>query len=201
MATNNPINQINRQSYKEFQQDGIIDILVGASLLGFALWLQLDIPLFAFICWLSVSFYKFLKNKLTIPRFGYVRFEEDRKQFIYSMIVASIVVVLLLSARFLIIEGSYAKSNLAAFLRKNHPYVMGSIGAVLLGAFGLWRGLSRFKIYGLLFLGLLAGLFLVDIPGQIALFYAGGAIFLVGCYLLIVFLNKHPMKGEREAND
>lgn len=200
MDTNNQINQINRQSYQEFHQDGIIDIMVGASLLGFALWLQLDFPLFAFICWLSVGFYKFLKNKLTIPRFGYVRFEEDRKQFIYGMIAASIVVVLLLSARFLIIEGSYAKSNLAGFLRKNHPYVMGSIGAVLLGAFGLWRGLSRFKIYGLLFLGLLVGLFLVNIPGQIALFCAGGAIFLTGCYLLITFLYKHPIEGMRGTN-
>jgi hypothetical protein len=200
MATLKPISQLSRRSYQEFQQDGIIDILVGASLLGFALWLQLDIPLFAFICWLSVSFYKFLKNKLTIPRFGFVRFEEDHKQLILSTIAASILLVLLLAARFLIIEGRYPQSNLAVFLRKNHPYLMSSIGAVLLIAFGLWRGLSRFKIYGLLFLGLLLGFFLVDIPGQIALFSAGTGIFVIGCYLLITFLHKHPLEEESGAN-
>ena len=200
MTTLNPINQLNRQSYQEFHQDGIIDILVGASLLGFALWLQLDFPLFAFICWLSVSFYKFLKNKLTIPRFGFVRFEEDHKQLILSTIAAGIVLALLLAARFLIVEGRYPHSNLAVFLRKNHPYLMSGIGAVLLIAFGLWRGLSRFMIYGLFFLGLLVGFFLVDIPGQVALFSAGGAIFVIGCYLLITFLLKHPLEEESGTN-
>ncbi len=200
MTTLKSIKQLNRQSYQEFQQDGILDILVGASLLGFALWLQLDIPLFAFICWLSISFYKSLKNKLTIPRFGFVRFEEDRKQSFLGIIAAGIVLMLLLAARFLIIEGRDPQSNLAVFLRKNHPYLMSSIGAVLLTAFGLWRGLSRFTIYGLLFLGLLVGFFLVDIPGQIALFSAGGAIFVIGCYLLITFLRKHPLEEERRAN-
>ena len=116
MTTLKPIKQLSRQSYQEFHQDGIIDILVGASLLGFALWLQLDVPLFAFICWLSVSFYKSLKNKLTVPRFGFVRFEEDRKQFILSIIAAGIMLILLLAARFLIIEGRYPQSNLAIFL-------------------------------------------------------------------------------------
>ena len=200
MTSRQPINQLNRQAYQEYHQDGIIDILVGASLFGFALWLQLDIPLFAFVCWLSVSSYKSLKNKLTIPRYGFVRFEEDYKQLILGTIAAGIVLALLLVARFLIVEGSYPQSNLAVFLRKNHPYLMSSIGAVLLLAFGLWRGLSRFKIYGLLFLGLLVGFFLVDIPGQIALFSAGGAIFVIGCYLLITFLRKHPLEEESGAN-
>jgi hypothetical protein len=200
MTDKNPIFQLNRQSYQEFQQDGIIDILVGASLLGFALWLQLNIPLFAFICWLSVSFYKLLKNKLTIPRIGFVRFEEDRKQFILSVIAASIVLVLLLVARFLILEGRSPQSYLAVLLRKNHPYIMSSIGAVLMIAFGLWRGLNRFKLYGLLFLGLLVVFFLGNIPGQMALFSAGGGIFVIGCYLLITFLRKHPLIGESGAN-
>ena len=197
MSSRQPINQLNRQAYQEYHQDGIIDILVGASLFGFALWLQLDIPLFAFVCWLSVSSYKSLKNKLTIPRYGFVRFEEDYKQLILGTIAAGIVLALLLVARFLIVEGSYPQSNLAVFLRKNHPYLMSSIGAVLLMAFGSWRGLSRFMIYGVLFLGLLMGFFLVDIPGQIALFSAGGIIFLIGCYLLIRFLRKYPLEEER----
>jgi hypothetical protein len=199
MTTLDPINKLNQQSYREFQQDGIIDILVGASLLGFALWLQLDIPIFAFVCWLSVSIYKNLKNKLTIPRFGFVRFEEDRKQFILG-ITAGIVLVLLLTARFLVFEGRYPQSNLAVFLRKNHPYIMSSIGALLMIAFGSWRGLSRFSIYGLLFLALLVGFFLADIPGQIALFSAGSAILVIGCYLLITFLRKHPVEEEIGAN-
>jgi hypothetical protein len=196
MGSLKTVDQLSRQAYREYQGDGIIDILVGASLLGFALWLELDVPLFAFICWLSVGFYKTLKTTLTIPRFGYVRFEEDRRQFILGMITAGIVVILLLAARFLILEGSRPGSPLAGFLRKNHPFLMSGLGAVLMIAFGAWRGLQRFLTYGVLFLVLLAGLFLAGLPGQMALFTAGGAILLVGCYLLIKFLRQHPLEKE-----
>jgi len=200
MAILKSIDQLNRQSYRAFQQDGILDILVGASLLGFALWLQLNIPLFAFVCWLSVSFYKSLKNTLTIPRLGFVRFEEDHKQFILGILAAGIVVVLLLAARFLVLEGSDPHSSLAVFLRVNHSYLMSVIGAGLLIAFGAWRGLSRFLFYGLLFLGLLVGFFLAGLPGIRDRFSEGGLILGVGCYLLITFLRKYSRAGESGAN-
>ena len=200
MSAAEPLKRLGKQSFREYHQDGILDILVGFSMLGFALWLELDIALFAFACWLSVGLYKTLKKALTIPRFGFVRFEEDQKQFLIGISAAVIVTLLLLAARFLILERTDNHLALAAFLRKNHPYIMSSIGALLLIGFGVWRGLTRFAVYGLAFLALIWAFFLAEIPGQMALFGAGSVLLLVGLIMLVTFLQTHPilsLKGEQ----
>ncbi len=193
MSTSQHFQELSRQSYREFHQDGIIDILVGASLVGFGLWLELDIALFAFTCWLSVGFYKELKKRVTIPRFGFVRFEKDRAQFILGLLVAFLITLLLLGARFLILERSNPNQVLAAFLRKNHPYIMSSIGAILMIAFGVWRGLNRFLAYGLIFLCILGAFFLAEFPGQFALLVGGGSMLVAGLFLIARFIRNQPL--------
>lgn len=193
MSASRPFQELSRQSYREFHQDGILDILVGISLVGFGLWLELDIVLFAFTCWLSVGFYKEWKNRLTIPRFGFVRFEKDRVQIILGILAAFVITLLLLGARFLILERSDPNQALAAFLRKNHPYIMSSIGAILMIAFGIWRGLNRFLAYGLIFLCILGTFFLAEFPGQLALLVMGGSMLVVGLFLMARFIRNQPL--------
>ena len=69
-------NPLRRKAYLAYHQDGIIDILIGATMIGFALWILLGYVLFTFISWLSFGFYVQLKNTITVPRFGYVRFQQ-----------------------------------------------------------------------------------------------------------------------------
>jgi hypothetical protein len=194
MSNPESLKKLTRHSFRDFHKDGILDLLVGVSLLGFALWLELNIALFAYVCWLSVSFYRPLKRSLTIPRFGFVSFEEDKKQFFLGIAAAVIVTLLLLAARFLVLGQA---TPLSAFLRKNHPYLMSSIGAILLIGFGIWRGLSRFLAYGLVFLIIIWLCFLLEIPGQMALFGLGGGMLMIGIVLLITFLLRHPVVMEK----
>jgi hypothetical protein len=201
MSSHSSIKQLNRKTYLAFHRDGIIDILVGLTFFGFGLWLLLDNILFTYISWLSFGFYRYLKKTITIPRFGYVRFEEDKKQSIMLLVFGIVLLILLLVARFYLFETDLSNLFLSSFLRKNHVYVMSSIGAVLLIVFGLWRGIYRFSGYGLLLFGTLAIFYLEGIPGRSALFTMGGLVLAIGLFLLVTFIQKNPIHSTEVDSD
>jgi hypothetical protein len=195
MLSHSSIKQLNRKTYLAFHRDGIIDILIGLTFFGFGLWLLLDNVLFTYISWLSFGVYRYMKKTITIPRFGYVRFEEDKKQSILLFGFGIILLVLLLVARFYLLETDLSDLFISSFLRKNHVYIMSSIGAVLLMIFGFWRGIYRFGGYGFLLFGTLVIFFLEGIPGRNALFMMGGLMFAVGLILLVTFIQRNPVQS------
>ena len=195
MSSHLSIKHLNRKTFLAFHRDGIIDILVGLTCFGFGLWLLLDNVLFTYISWLSFWFYRYLKKTITIPRFGYVRFGEDKNQIIILMGFGIVLLMLLLVARFYLFETELSELFFSSFLRKNHVYIMSSIGAVLLTSFGLWRGIYRFSGYGLLLFGLLVIFFLEGIPGRNALFIIGGLVLVIGLALLGTFIQKNPLRS------
>jgi hypothetical protein len=189
------IKQLNRKAYLAFHRDGIIDILLGLIFFGFGLWLLLDNVLFTYISWLSFGVYRYMKKTITIPRFGFVRFEEDKKQQILLIGFAIILLGLLLLARFYLLETDLSDLFLSSFLRKNHVYIMSSIGAALMMVFGLWRGIYRFSGYGLLLFGALVIFYLEGIPGRNALFMMGGLVLVIGLILLVTFIQRNPVQS------
>jgi hypothetical protein len=189
------IKELNRKSYLAYHRDGIIDILLGLTFLGFGLWLLLDNVLFTYISWLSFSFYRSLKKVLTIPRIGFVRFEEDRKQRILLLLVGILLLALLIAARFYLLDEDLSGPLLPAFLRKYHVFIMSGIGASLLLIFGFWRGIYRFAGYGILLAAALGFCLLEGIPGRNALFFMAGLVVTTGIILLITFIQQHPLKS------
>lgn len=193
MLSPTPLKQLNRQTYKAFHRDGIIDILLGIVFWGFGLWLLLNNVLFTFVSWLSFSFYAYLKRTITIPRFGYVRFEEDRRQRAISLGIALVIIALLLLAQYFLMDPDRSKFRLLAFFQKNHVYVMSSIWAVLLIIYGFLRGLYRFAGYGFLLLTMLISFYFGEIPGRNALFIMGGLTSIIGVILLGSFIRENPI--------
>lgn len=193
MSSDSSIKKLNRKTFLAFHRDGIIDILVGLTFFGFGLWLLLDNVLFTYISFLSFGFYSYLKKTITIPRFGYVRFEEDKKQRILFFSFVIVLLTLLLVVRFYLLETNRSELSLATFLRKNHVYIMSGIGAVLLVIFGLFRKLYRFALYGFLLFGTIAVFFFTGVPGRNALFIMGGLLLTIGLILLGTFILKNPI--------
>jgi hypothetical protein len=200
MFTCSSTKQLNRKTYNAYHRDGIIDLLVGLTLLGFGLWLLYDNVLFTYISWLSFGFYGFLKKTITIPRFGYVRFKEDKKQRYLLFGFGIILILLLLVARFTLLDRESADLFASAFLRKNHVYIMSSIGSGILLIYGLDRGIYRFAVYGLSLFTTLLIFFFQGIPGRIALFLLGGIVVIVGVILLITFIQSHPSPPQEVDN-
>lgn len=192
MTSYSPVRDLSQKAYRDFHLDGILDILVGLSCISLGLWLELNVPAFAFLAWFTIILYKSLKNSITIPRFGYVSFDLDKTQLILFMAVALVTLLALLGARFFLFSSPRAELGLTVFLRKYHPFVMGSLGGLLLVFFGAWRGVRRFVAYGLILLASIGIGYWQGLSGQTPLFIAGGVMLAVGLVMLVLFIRQNP---------
>ena len=189
-TSNNPLR---RKAYLAYHQDGIMDILIGATIIGFALWILLDSVIFTFISWLSFGFYVQLKNAITVPRFGYVRFREANRHTFLAIGLAISLVLLLLVIGILFIAGAdRIQLEPISFLRKFHVQVMSGIGATVMGIFGLWSGIGRLVAYAVILIASMLMSIGSGISGGIVLLVIGGLILLIGLFLLARFIRQYP---------
>jgi uncharacterized membrane protein len=85
-----------------------------------------------------------------------------------------------------------------AFLRKNHVYVMSSIGAGLILIFGFISGINRFKIYGLVFFAAVVATYFFEIRGDLNMLVIGGLILIIGLMMMVSFIHHNPFQQEEE---
>lgn len=183
------LGRLKRKAYLAYHQDGIIDLLIGIAILGFGLWLFLDQPIFAYLCLLSFGSYIHIKNLITVPRFGYVRFEESKRETGLAAGVGIGLGLLTLVVVMLYLLGpDRVGFGPITFLRKFHIYVMSGIGAVVMAIFGLWSGIRRLIVYALLLITTLVVTYLLALHGSVALLFTGSTLASVGLVLLIRFV-------------
>ena len=74
MSQEQDFKKLQQRTYQSYHQDGLIDIIIGLAIIGYGLMLALDSSIFIFMGWMPIIFYMPLKNRLTVPRIGYVKF-------------------------------------------------------------------------------------------------------------------------------
>jgi len=77
MTRNQNLKQLAKKTYMSYHQDGIIDLLIGWMIIAFAANMAFDESAFTFLGWLPIIMYVPLKNRITAPRFGYVKFASE----------------------------------------------------------------------------------------------------------------------------
>lgn len=198
-----PTRDINRRLLLSLHQDGLLDILAGLIVATFGLIPILDetsmnsgirqlvILLFYGV---SVVLIIWLKNRITLPRSGYVKL--SRKTSSKLSMIMLIVNVLL----FLTFAGVYVfKIPLWDYFGSYKMSIpLGLIFLVMLSVSGGLLKAPRFHLYGLLVLISFVGfehLYLEEkvkhhgIP--LAAFISGGIIIMIGLILLIRFMNQY----------
>lgn len=186
-------NPLRRKAYLAYHQDGIIDILIGATMIGFALWILLGYVLFTFISWLSFGFYVQLKNTITVPRFGYVRFQQaNRHTYLAVGLAIGLVLLFLVIGILLILGPDRIQLEPITFLRKFHVQVMSGVGAAVMAIFGLWSGIGRLTVYAVVLITSMVVSVSSGISGGMVLLVTGGMILLIGLYLLLRFIRQYP---------
>lgn len=193
MSTDASIRKLRRKAYLAYHCDGIIDILIGLTMLGFGLWLYLNIPIFAFAILLAFGLYVPLKNAITVPRFGFVRFSEAKRESTLLLGIALGVCLLGLAFAILTLLGP-DRIGLAplGFVRKHHPFVMSSIGAVVMAIIGLWSGIRRLVGYALFLLLAVWISFWLGFAGSLPLLLSGSVVLIIGLVQLGFFMTKQP---------
>jgi hypothetical protein len=193
MAEESALRQLKRRAYLAYHQDGIIDVLIGGAILGFGLWINFDQPIFAFLSLFCFGSYIHLKNAITVPRFGYVRFQEGKRE---TGLLIGVGIGLVLLALVVVILSLLGPDRVGlapfTFLRKFHVYVMSSIGAVIMAIFGLWGGIRRLIAYGLFLIAALVITYLLELDGSVPLLFTGSFLMLIGMVLMTRFIRGNP---------
>lgn len=200
------LKEIERKAYMSYHQDGLLDIFAGLYILGFGLGIFMDLVLdfgmgiiiipggliaVAFPIWIAV------KRKITMPRIGFVNFGIRGGSRLMAIFIGLAVVGLGLALVFpLATFGSGSRQWLDLIFQNGMLIVgFGSLAVCIL--FGYSMGIKRLYAYGLLsMITLVIGHF-VGIFFAYIIMALGTTVMVVGFALLINFVKKYPLKGDK----
>jgi len=191
------LQEIKRQVYLYYTEDGLADVSLGLVILGFGLLLLWDLPAFVGILGLIPLVVWYLgKSSLVVPRVGSIQPGQSIKKrflrFFLNVCLTGIGVLVL----FMLARGS-GESLLSTYSLS----VFGFVLALGISSLGLLINAVRFYYYGVLvFLAMAGGDFLLSSistfdPFLAGVISAGSIILAVGMVYLIRFLNKYPVIG------
>ena len=202
MSNTKEFNTLRRKVYLTYHKDGILDLVAGSIVLGFGTFMMTDNIAFLMFGWFVMILYTSLKNRITIPRFGYVRFESEKKTFkkgVLSVGIGVLVVFLLFGLNFFVSKQP-TSPEIQSWIKQYHMVPLSTMLFGLPALFGaIYLGQKRFYLYALLASGLpLLGAWL-NIETYIPIQVTGVFILTFGIILLSSFLKRYPLNAE-DAN-
>ena len=198
MNANQDFSSLKRKVYFDYHQDGILDIVAAAVLLGFGSFMVTKNVVFLGVGVFVALFYTLLKQRITIPRFGYVRFEPQQKTLTQSLILMGIGVLVLFA---FFVGRPYldriASPDMEALALQYHMVPLSAllfafpclIAATLLNQ-------KRFYLYALLLVVLPAVGALANIETFVPILVSGITILIYGILLMSKFMRKYPAEGK-----
>jgi len=203
MSMTKDFDTLKRKVYLAYHQDGILDLAAGSVVLGFSLDMLTGNIAFLIFGWLAMLLYALMKQRITIPRFGYVRFEPEQKTLakgLISMGIGVLVLFLFFALNF-VVERNPTSPEMDLWLQRYHMVPLSGMlfgFPALVGA--LLLGLRRFYLYAVLSVGLPAAGGLADVETFLPILVFGFIVLAIGIGLLAGFLQKYPLNGEAGGN-
>jgi hypothetical protein len=195
------LDQLRRKAYLAYHQDGIIDMLIGATVIGFGIWRISENIIFTSLSWLSFTVYIGLKRAITIPRFGFVRFSETQRKAQFSIALGLLMLLVLsVGGLFFFARPELIPSGVHIFMRKFHEFVISGVVALFMILFGLLFGIRRIAGYGAFMLAALWLAIQLGWPGGPTLVSIGCLILALGIALLVRFIRKYPLQPTESGN-
>lgn len=143
MSQEQDFKKLQQRTYASYHQDGLIDIIIGWAIIGFGLNMALDNSAFLFISWLPIILYVPLKNRITVPRIGYVKFSSSNSLILG--IVLAVLMVLLLGIFILLIVGpDLIPTQISEWFREYYLLLFGTIVGLGFAGVALATGITAF---------------------------------------------------------
>jgi hypothetical protein len=179
-----------------YHEDGILDLVVGVSVLMLAGVMGFDLPALIGLIGIPLTFYIPLKDRVTIPRIGFIQFEAEkatRKRLISLLLIglAAFVVLALLGP-----IQNWISSSFTEMIRNNDVLIFAVILSGILFAGGQILNNSRFRIYALLSLVLVIAACFIEFRVWIPVFVVGLTMEALGLAKLINFQKTYPVKDK-----
>jgi len=199
MSTTKDFDSLRRKVYLTYHKDGVLDLVAGTVITGFGINMLTGNIVFLMAGWFAMMMYVFLKNRITVPRFGYVRFESEKSSFrkgLLSVVIGVLVVFFFFALNFFVSKQPVSP-EIQAWIKRYHMVPLSTMIfglPALVGA--MYFGQKRFYLYALLASGLpLLGAWL-NIETYIPILTTGLVILVFGIILLTSFLKKYPLNPE-----
>lgn len=201
------LREIEKKAYMSYHQDGLLDIFVGVYVLGFGLGIWAErffdpgfgsiMP--AILVAALLPMWIQAKRKVTMPRIGFVKFGPRGTHRVHGLFIGLLMMGLAMAFAFTLTQGGSP-----LWLKTILQYGMILIGIVSLAIcslFGYSMGLRRLYAYGLLTLILFVSGHLIGIFFGYILLILGATVMVDGFALLISFVRKYPLQGEKTIVD
>jgi hypothetical protein len=207
MVTNEPnLKEIERRAYTSYHQDGLLDIIAGMYILGFGLGIFMDMILdFGFgviimpggLIAVALPIWIAAKRKITIPRIGFVKFRTGGTTKLTAIFVGLMVLGLGAFSVFTLATVQGGSRMWLDLIFQNGMLIVGFGSLAVCLLFGYSMGLKRLYAYGLLaVISLVIGHFMGIFFAYI-LFVLGITVLATGFAVLINFVKKYPLKGDK----
>ena len=201
MSKHNNFKDLADRAYMAYHQDGIIDMLLGAGITGFGLQMVFDSSALIVLSWMPFLFYVPLKNHITAPRFGYVRFtgEQEERTRNTRLILIGLLTFTLFMGLFVFMAYCRVAPEVRELIGQNTMLLLGGLAALFLAVAAAATGLKRFYIYAALTLLFnIAGTFL-PIHEGVTTMLLGLTILISGIWLLVRFMRAYPLPDEEDG--
>lgn len=202
MLTNEPdLKEIERRTYMSYHQDGLLDVFAGVYVLGFGFGIFLDAVLdYSFGLFVPAMMVALLlpiwisaKRKITLPRIGFVKFGRQSQTKLMAIYIGLMSSGLAAFFAFALLRGGVWVD----FLFENGLLLVGVGGLIVCSLFGYAMGLKRFYAYGLMAFGVLVAGHFLQLFFAYLLIALGALVIAAGLAMLVAFIKKYPIKGEK----
>jgi len=187
--------ELQSKLYLTYHRDGIIDMTVGLIAVGFAIFMATETVALLMLAWLPMLAYVPMKQALTVPRLGFIRFTSQRASVSRYAILAVIGLVVLGSFIALRITDLFeTPASYEAWMRQYHMAVYGGILGLVAIVAAMFSGLKRFYVYGLLAFLLPAVGAWIDLPTYLPVLVVGLLLAGNGLLMAIRFVRAYPVQ-------
>ena len=140
---------LKRKIYLSYHQDGILDLAIGLSILGFGINMSTESGAFIILSWIGIMMYTPLKSAITIPRIGFVQFDSARKRRtkLLLMLGTGLMTLSLFLGAYMFFQTDNFSAEFESWFRQYYLLILAAFPAILLAAAGIWLGVYRFLLH------------------------------------------------------
>ncbi len=195
MTSSIRFDELKRKTYLAYHEDGIADLLLGAGTFNFGVGMLRPDSSLWLVTWIFAFLYLPLKNRVTVPRLGYVRFDSRRASVVKGSLTAIMGLFFLAGiAVFAAVSGSNA--DLRETVYDFFPLIVGALSTAALAAAAAVVGIPRYYGYALLAALLALGAQADVWSIEEAVVAMGAILLLAGLTLVARFVRRYPVEVE-----
>jgi hypothetical protein len=204
VSQSSDLRKLEQRAFQSYQQDGLLDLIIGAGILAMGLNEAMDSTIWTFVTFMLIVAYVPLKRRITIGRIGYAKFKVKRNRLnmqVVSAVVLAVLVMLLVGILFLLRGDASAPSGFLLGIRKSPLLLYALLGFMGFGLAGAISGIRRLLAYALISMGFFVSAHLLNPPIFVPFLFFGGAVLGTGSVLLLSFVRRHPIAAEETHGD